>query len=538
MRRLDRARDLSRDVGFLIPRRPRLAVALAAAQVSDSTDPMLLPALEVALGIRKTPGLLRRRALVLEKLGELTAALHDWEDLSLVDADSAVRERLLRGRIIELDLSWLPTNHHAPEPIQPANTRRVLHIVKQAIPERWSGYTIRTLNSVRAQLEAGLEPIVATDVVTGRDPRLPAAYTHAGIEHVRLARAPDYDAHAVPNDLQLLDAVEALVPIVREVRPAILHAHSGHRGGEYALVALALRERFGLPVVYEVRGLFEAVWTKDLERAERSELFSMRVAQETRIANAADHVIAISEALREELVSRGVPRERISVVPNGIEPTELVPVHRDARLTKRLGLDGRFVVGYLGNLDHWREGIDVLIEALSVLRRRGRTDIAVLVVGDGKRRSELEAEARRFGVSEQCRFTGRVPHDSVNRYYAQMDLFVTPRVDERAARYITPVKPFEAMALGLPLLVSDLPALREIVDPPNRGRVAPAGEAMGLATAIQTLSDDPAVRARIAAAGRQWVLAERTWASNGPRYRSVYDSVLGPRKARVGIRTP
>jgi glycosyltransferase involved in cell wall biosynthesis len=109
-----------------------------------------------------------------------------------------------------------------------------------------------------------------------------------------------------------------------------------------------------------------------------------------------------------------------------------------------------------------------------------------------------------------------------------MDLFVNPRVDERAARYITPLKPYEAMALGVPVLVSDLPALREIVDPPARGAVAPPGDADGLADAIEALIDDPARRASMGHAGREWVRSERTWASNGPRYRSAYERIVGP----------
>ena len=109
-----------------------------------------------------------------------------------------------------------------------------------------------------------------------------------------------------------------------------------------------------------------------------------------------------------------------------------------------------------------------------------------------------------------------------------MDLFANPRVDERAARLITPLKPFEAMALGIPVLVSDLPALREIVDPPHRGVVAPPGDPIALAAAIEALADDPDRRAALAAAGRDWVRRERTWTANGPRYRAAYEAILGP----------
>jgi glycosyltransferase involved in cell wall biosynthesis len=172
--------------------------------------------------------------------------------------------------------------------------------------------------------------------------------------------------------------------------------------------------------------------------------------------------------------------------------------------------------------------MEVLVSAVDVLRRRGRDEVAALIVGDGPRRAEIEAHARRLGVADRCRLTGRVPHETVPQYYAQMDLFTCPRIEERAARYITPLKPFEAMALGRPVLVSDLPALTEIVDPPNRGLAAPVGDPVGLADAIEQAMDDQALRASVAEAGRQWVRTERTWATNGPRYRAAYESIIGP----------
>jgi len=244
--------------------------------------------------------------------------------------------------------------------------------------------------------------------------------------------------------------------------------------------------------------------------------------------HAVDRVIAISDALADELSSRGIPRDKITVVPNGIDIEALGRPVRDPALRASLGFEDRFVVGYLGNLDHWREGIGILIDGVAELREQGREDIAILVVGDGTRREQYKAHAGRLGLADRTRFTGRVPHESVGQYYAQMDLFVNPRLDERASRYITPIKPYEAMAIGLPVLVSDLPALREIVDAPQRGLVAPPGDASELATAIARLADDPKLRQRLGLAGQEWVRAERTWASNGPRYVAAYEAIIGP----------
>ena len=109
-----------------------------------------------------------------------------------------------------------------------------------------------------------------------------------------------------------------------------------------------------------------------------------------------------------------------------------------------------------------------------------------------------------------------------------MDLFVNPRLDERASRYITPIKPYEAMAIGLPVLVSDLPALREIVDAPRRGLVAPPGDASSWRPRSRCSPTTRRLRERLGLAGQQWVRAERTWASNGTRYLAAYEAIIGP----------
>jgi glycosyltransferase involved in cell wall biosynthesis len=537
LKRRARRLGLSRDVIGLLPH-PRLALRLARFDAAEDrqgrvpADPDAVAMLDATFAARPRLGLLKRKAALLGRLGELTAEREVLAELERRgDPTAGARRRMVEGRLTETDPTWLPVVPGTPARLERASPRRILHVVKSSAPERASGFTIRTMHDLHAQQSVGLEPVVVSEIgwprVVGVIEVAPRIQVE-GIDHYRLDRGPGYVPNKIPNDLRAQHNAEAMAPIVERVRPAILHAHSGYRGGDQALVALALRERYGIPVVYEVRGLFEAVWSPDPELAERSETYARRMAQETRILHAVDGILPISEALADELASRGIPRDKMTTIPNGIDTDALGDPPRDEDLRRRLGLEGKVVVGYLGNLDHWREGIDVLIEALGRLRRRGRHDVAVLVVGDGIRREALERLARERGLTDRVVFTGRVPHAEVGGYYRQMDVFANPRVEERAARYITPLKPYEAMALGLPVLVSDLPALREIVDPPNRGAVAPPGDPDALADAIVALVDDPAQRERLGAAGREWVRRERSWAANGPRYLAAYERILGP----------
>ena len=310
----------------------------------------------------------------------------------------------------------------------------------------------------------------------------------------------------VPDDLALRDHSWLAARVARAERPAVIHAASGPRGSDGALVGLALGAHLGVPVVYEMRSFFEGTWSSNADAGENAEYARRRWAAETRAMLAVDAVVTLSETMRREVIERGVAEDRVVVVANGVDVDFFAPRPRDAALADRLGLTGRAVFGYLGNLDHAREGQELLVEATARLRGRGRA-VACLLVGDGARRGELEALAATRGVADAVVFAGQVPHDEVPAYYAQFDVFVVPRRDDRAARFVTPLKPFEALASGLPLVVSDLPALVEVAAPDERGLRFPAGDVDGLVAVLERVLDDTSLARRLGAAGRAWVTA-------------------------------
>lgn len=442
----------------------------------------------------------------------------------------ATREAVLEGRWRETSAGWRPEVAGAPETLAPSSPGKVLHLLKISLPYRQSGYSVRSKYSVEGELAAGLEPVALTALGFPRQVGItdfPAEEEVGGVRYRRLDPGPDYDFDA-PFDRYLQDYVDAAVPVVREEAPAVIHAHSGHRGYEAALAGLALGRHFGIPVVYEVRGFFESLWTSDTEWAERSEIYRRRFDTENRCMAEADAVVTLSESMKSEIVARGIPAEQVYVVPNGVDVESFQPRARSAELVERYGLADAFTFGYVSNLDHYREGQEGLIEAAVELRRRG-INATALIVGDGKRREELEKLAEQAQAGDSVIFTGKVPHDEVLDYYALLDVFVIPRVNERAARLVTPLKPFEAMAAGIPLVTSDLEALREITGEGDRGRYFPAGDAVGLADVLAELQADPEARAEMAKKAREWVVAERQWSTNGKRYAELYAHLLAER---------
>ena len=190
---------------------------------------------------------------------------------------------------------------------------------------------------------------------------------------------------------------------------------------------------------------------------------------------------------------------------------------------------GPLTVGTVGTLNGY-EGLDVLVEAVARLRRGGH-DVLLRVVGDGPERAALEKLAADRGIADAATFTGRVPRHAVVAQHRAIDVFCVPRHDLPVTRLVPPLKPVEAMALGRPVVASDLPPLREIVSDGRPGRerglLVPAGDADALADALTHLVHDPDLRRRLGATAQDWVTRTRTWEAAAQTYDETYTRIQG-----------
>ncbi|MGC1818400.1 MAG: TIGR04063 family PEP-CTERM/XrtA system glycosyltransferase, partial [Casimicrobiaceae bacterium] len=318
--------------------------------------------------------------------------------------------------------------------------------------------------------------------------------------------------------------------LVRQFAPDVLHAHSPVLN---ALPALRAGRRHGIPVVYEVRAFWEDAAVDHGTTREASLRYRASRALETWALRRVDHVTTICEGLRGDIIGRGVAPDRVTVIPNAVDIREFAfGATPDPELRARLGLDGKRVIGFAGSFYSY-EGLDLLLEALAILAP-ARPELRALLVGGGPRDAALRAQASASGLGERVIFSGRVPHQEVQRYYELIDVLAYPRRSMRLTELVTPLKPLEAMAQGRMFVASDVGGHRELVKHGVTGFLCKAGDATALAHQIGMVFDDEASWPRIAAQARRFVEAERTWAQSVERYRSVYGSVAERGSARLG----
>jgi len=431
------------------------------------------------------------------------------------DANSLAAVRKLEGRYKELH-GWIP---RLPGPIKPLNDRvpgRILHLVKESRPFLSNGFVARSHKNFVAEKQAGLEPIVITEPGFPNNIGNRFQGVFDGITHVRLS-AGEMPYDQIPADSYLQLFAELAYEEVKRFKPEAIHVSSGRRGYDTALVGLALQAKTGIPLVYEVRSFFEGNWTGDMEIECEGETFQARMNVESICMNNADRILTIGESMKAELIERGVPEAKIGVIPNAVDPSHFSPTPRNMEISTQLGIGDIATFGYVSNMDHYRESQETLIQTCHELKVRG-SKMKCVLVGGGPRMAELQKMADALEISELCIFTGPVDHNNIQEYYSLIDFFVIPRIPERAATYVTPLKPFEAMAQRKPIIVSDLPALVEIADPPNRGLSFEPGNYKALADCLQELETNRALAERIAQAGYDWVTNNRTWELNGQRY--------------------
>jgi glycosyltransferase involved in cell wall biosynthesis len=308
-------------------------------------------------------------------------------------------------------------------------------------------------------------------------------------------------------------------------RPVALY----HRHGRFAISGALLSRKLKVPLVLEYNG--SEVWLARNWDPARFRLW-LRLCEDYSLKSAA-LIVVVSEPLRKDLVSRGIPQEKILVNPNAADPVAFQPGKGGGEVRTELGIAAEdVVVCFVGTFSYWH-GISVLQEAMRCLLEKtvdhaSRSSLRFLLIGDGPLRAEVAAHLGPWVKSGQVIFTGLIAHDAVARYMDAADIFVSPHtpMQDGSQFFGSPTKVFEYMAMAKPIIASRLGQMEEIFTHGDTGWLVTPGSVDALVAAVLYLAGRPEVRASLGKRAREAVLAQHTWKQNAE---AVWDhlAILG-----------
>lgn len=313
------------------------------------------------------------------------------------------------------------------------------------------------------------------------------------------------------HPLRDFDSYRAIVKLLRDTRPDLVHTHASKAGilGRWAAA------RVGIPAVHTIHGAsfhYGQSW------------YSQRLYQmlERHAARSTAKFISVADAMTDQYVTAGIaPRERFVTISSGfdVEPF-LSPLRPVSDVRRELGLaPDQVVIGKVARLFHLK-GHEFLIEAaVPVLQQFPQ--VRFLLVGDGILRERYEQRLRELGIREQFVFTGLVPPTQIPELIQAMDIVAHTSEWEGLARVLP-----QGLIAGKPVVSFAIDGAKEVVIPGETGYLVPRNSVAGLVTALSELVADAALRARLGAAGRARFTDQFRHQTMTRRIREVYQAVL------------
>ncbi|MBG6218711.1 glycosyltransferase involved in cell wall biosynthesis/spore maturation protein CgeB [Arthrobacter sp. CAN_A6] len=395
-----------------------------------------------------------------------------------------------------------------------AERGRVMYCAHSVSPYNSNGYSTRTAGLIKGLEQAGADIVIAArpgypwDIKTDIAPSSTSSYTEVidGIDHF-FSQGPTWTQS--PLDHYIQRAADSYVQVALRNRVERVHAASNY---VTALPALIAARRLGLPFSYEVRGLWEITEASAKFEWAKSDRFAFSKSMETFVALESDVVFAITEQVRQELVTRGVPFGKIQILPNAVDTDEFSDMPKHAATAKHLKLEENTpVIGYAGSIVDY-EGLETLLDAVAILLAAG-IELRTVIVGDGSALSKLEVKARALEISHAVTFTGRVAASDIPNYVSVFDIMPCPRLPLPVTEMVSPLKPLEAMAAAKAVVLSNLAPLRDLSGADGeRARLFEAGNATDLARVLEDLLSHPDQRQAMGRRARLWAVEGRTWA--------------------------
>jgi glycosyltransferase involved in cell wall biosynthesis len=374
---------------------------------------------------------------------------------------------------------------------RPASTGRVLYLRTDlelaCNPLEAGGSLAHTLGIVGALTRRGYQPEVWS---TGGIADLPATVPTRRLPVLSRANWPTEVAELISGLRQTTFGLRA--------RPASAFIYQRYSLNN--LSGLILSRRWRVPLILEANAS-EVQWRREWSTLRYGRLSA---ACERLLLCKADRVVVVSDNARRHLTDAGADTDRIRTIPNGVDPA----LFADAAPHRLDFPEGSFVVAFCGLFYRWH-GVATLAEAFVRLRAKHPT-VRLLLVGGGEEEARVRSILQGGGVLADCLLTGIVAREEVPGYLAAADVVVSPHADLR--NFIgSPIKIFEYMASGTPIVASRLAQLSEILTDEETALLVAPGDPVALVSALERLLVDPGLGRRLGAAAQQEARASHSW---------------------------
>ena len=400
----------------------------------------------------------------------------------------------------------------------------VVYALHNSLPSSNNGYAIRSHYISKSVMSTNINIYPITKVGFPYD--LSSSITNIekeedllinSLQYFRLNKK-GYHWNEVTISNYIRNYVLMLADFAKNKNATIIQGASSYVNG---LAAVNAGKILSIPSIYEVRGFWEITRASREKGFKQSESYKREKRLETQACQDATSVIALSEIVKEELIGRGIKAEKIYVVPNGVNTDKLQPKPKDQTLLSEFGWEGKFVVGFIGSVVDY-EGLPLLIQAAKKIQQSGNDHIRYLIVGDGNDLEKLKDQVKKNSLSDLFIFTGRVPYEDVEQYYSIIDIACYPRLNWEVCSIVSPKKPFEAMAYGIPVISSSVHANSYFIDDGVTGLVHLYENVDSIIEKISLLYKDSSLRKEISNNARKWVVQTRDSKITGPLMKTIY----------------
>jgi len=430
---------------------------------------------------------------------------------------------------------------------------KILHVIAKSYPSL-NGYTVRSHEMFKAQKKTGV--VLPFAITSPYYPKIKEMNEFVEIDNIsyyrtlpsrRVTIMENWKNYSMIQKLILypfrlfrellyersliIDFQRNIESLTEEENPDILHAHTPFKVG---LPTMRVARKLRKPFIYEVRGL----WEESAISRGRFTKWNLRYWRfrfmENRVMRSADRVFCLSNTMKEQLIRRGLDRRKISIIRNGA-PEEYLEEKRQKELNLDLGQDSsllrikeiansKSIIGYVGSVQKY-EGLEDLVDAVGKMISNKRK-VHLLIISNGDNKKYLEEICGKEQICRDVTIVGPIPRNKIREYYREIDIIAIPRLGgSTMARVVTPLKPMEALALGIPLVISDTPAIRELVGEGN-ATLFESGNIPELYQKLCITIDDKEATKEMVERGIRWIRNRGTWEISAKETLREYNKLI------------